>query len=145
VPSLCSLVKAVHQVYYENSCRDDAAIGRGLTDLTARYLKQAPQDIAASKLDCSHVTYNDLIADPVAVVKGIYKQFGWNFTAEYEGIINAYLAENKRQRDEVKAKKGSEASLHTYTAEEFSITTQELCEGEFATYVKRYNVPMSTN
>jgi hypothetical protein len=45
VPSLCSLVKAVHQVYYENSCRDDAAIGRGLTDLTARSLRQVPGDI----------------------------------------------------------------------------------------------------
>lgn len=145
VPSLCSLVKSVHQVYYENSCRNDAAIGRGLTDLTAKYLKQAPKDIESTKLDCAHVTYNKLIEQPVEVVKSIYKQFGWKFTAEYERIINEYLEENKRQRDAVKAKKGSAAALHTYTAEEFSISTQELMEGDFADYVQRFNVPMSTN
>lgn len=72
----------MHQVYYENQTRDDAAIGRSLTDLTARYLKQVPDDIEKSKLDCSHVLYNELIANPVSVVKGIYKQFGWTFTPE---------------------------------------------------------------
>lgn len=82
MPSLCSLVKCTHQVYYENNCRDDAAIGRGLTDLTARYLKQAPRDIEETGLDCSHVIYNELVANPISVVKGIYKQFGWNFTPE---------------------------------------------------------------
>lgn len=88
VPSLCSLVKAVHQVYYENDCRDDNAIGRGLTDLTARYLKQAPEDIAQTGLDCAHVTYNELIKNPVGVVKAIYKQFGWTFSPEV-GILGA--------------------------------------------------------
>jgi LPS sulfotransferase NodH len=82
VPSLCSLVKAVHQVYYENSCRDDAAIGRGLTDLTARYLRQVPGDIEQTGLDCAHVIYNELVENPITVVKAIYKQFGWKFTAE---------------------------------------------------------------
>lgn len=145
MPSLCSLVKSVHQVYYENSCRNDAAIGRGLTDLTAKYLKQAPKDIEATKLDCAHVTYNHLIERPVEVVKAIYQQFGWTFTAEYERIINDYLEENKRQREAVKAKKGKSAPLHHYSAEEFSIATQELMEGDFAEYVQRFNVPMSTN
>lgn len=55
-----------------------------------------------------------------------------------------YLAENKRQREEMKASKQGH-SLHTYTAEEFGVASQELCQGEFATYVQRYNVPMSTN
>lgn len=188
VPSLCSLVKAVHQVYYEPSCRDDAAAGRSIANMTAKYLKLVPQDIQQSGLDCAHVIYNELISDPVNVVRSIYKQFGWTFTAEvrivlmgsvyvvvdfihyspmfstchvhhppnpanvllrisqYEKIIKDYLAENLRQREELKAKKGGKAEvLHTYTAEEFSLTSQELCEGEFANYVKRYNVPMSTN
>lgn len=144
VPSLCSLVKAVHKVYYENNCRDDAAIGRGLTDLTAKTLKQAPLDIQSTGLECSHVTYNNLVADPVSVIRSIYKQFNWTFSAEYEAIINTYLAEDKLKREEIKNKKGNK-NLHHYTAEEFSVTTQELMEGEFDTYVKKFNVPMSTN
>uniref|UniRef100_A0A7S3HFK3 Sulfotransferase n=1 Tax=Spumella elongata TaxID=89044 RepID=A0A7S3HFK3_9STRA len=145
VPSLCSLVKAVHKVYYENNCRDDNAIGRGLTDLTAKTLKQAPQDIIDSKLECSHVIYNDLVSNPIKVVKDIYAQFGWEFTTEYENIINAYLAEDKKKRDDIKKAKGTKEQLHTYTAEEFGVQTQELMEGEFANYVKKFNVPMSKN
>ncbi len=145
VPSLCSLVKAVHKVYYENNCRDDNAIGRGLTDLTAKTLKQAPQDIIDSKLECSHVIYNDLVSNPIKVVKDIYAQFGWEFTTEYENIIKEYLAEDKKKRDDIKKAKGSKEQLHAYTAEEFGVQTQELMEGEFAAYVKKFNVPMSKN
>jgi hypothetical protein len=65
---------------------------------------------------------------------------------QYEQIIEEYLAENKRQREAIKAKKGGKAeTLHSYTAEEFGVRTQELCEGDFAAYVQRYNVPMSVN
>lgn len=66
--------------------------------------------------------------------------------SQYEKIIEEYLAENKRQREAIKAKKGNNAaSLHHYTAEEFGIDPKELVEGEYATYIKRYNVPMSSN
>ena len=67
------------------------------------------------------------------------------FEMQYERIMQEYLDENKRQRDAVKAKKGSDSKLHTYTPEEFSVTAKELSEGDFATYVKKYNVPMSAN
>ena len=147
VPSMCSLVKAMHQVYYENECRDDAAIGRAVSDMTAHNLQNAPKDFQDTKVPCANITYNDLIKDPIAVVKSIYTQFGWEFTPAYEAIIKEYLAEDKRKRDAMK--KGSGGSkgkvLHRYTPEEFSLTTEELSSGVYADYIKRYNVPLSSN
>ena len=84
---MCSLVKAVHQVYYTEDCRNDALLGKKVAELTATSLKQAPKDIISSKLSCSHVIYNDLIKDPIDVIKNIYQQFQWDFTKEYENIL----------------------------------------------------------
>ena len=144
VPSLCSLIKGIHQVYYENECRDDAKLGRAITDLSADLLTRAPGEIEESGLDCSHIVYNDLIKNPMETIKKIYKQFGWEFTAEYEAIIQKYLDEDKAKRESIKNKKNA-SELHTYTPEEFSIPANELVEGKFAEYCAKFNVPMSKN
>jgi hypothetical protein len=145
VPSMCSLVKAVHQVYYEKDCKDDAALGRAICDISADHLLKTPANIEASKLDCAHVIYNDLIRDPVSVVRAIYSQFGWEISPEYLQALNAYLEENRQQREAIKTKreKGGGEALHTYTAEEFSLTDKELESGKFAEYVAKFNVPAS--
>ncbi|KAJ1432312.1 P-loop containing nucleoside triphosphate hydrolase protein [Ochromonadaceae sp. CCMP2298] len=145
VPSMCSLVKAVHQVYYEKDCKDDAALGRAICDISAEHLLKTPANIEASKLDCAHVIYNDLIRDPVSVVRAIYSQFGWEISPEYLQALNAYLEENRQQREAIKTKreKGGGEALHTYTAEEFSLTDKELESGKFAEYVAKFNVPAS--
>ncbi len=148
VPSLCSLLKAIHQVYYENECRDDALLGRRITDLSADLLERAPKEIAESGLDCSHIVYNDLIRDPMAVLKSIYRQFGWTFSPEYEAIVVQFLAEDRAKREGIKLKKqaggkAADAGMHHYTPEEFSVTAAELSAGKFADYVAAFKVPMS--
>ena len=145
VPSLCSLIKSVHQVYYENECRDDRAIGKNIAEISSRYLVQGTRDLETTKLGNSHVIYENLVKDPVETVKSIYKQHGWNFSAEYEKILNAYLEENRLKREATKKERQSGDVLHSYTPEEFSLTTEELCQGNFAEYCKQYNVPMSRN
>jgi hypothetical protein len=67
--------------------------------------------------------YNDLIQDPVSVVKAIYKQFHWTFTDEYERLLENYLEENRQARLAVKAKKQKGGALHTYTAGEWVLHT----------------------
>ena len=148
VPSLCSLLKAFHKVYYDPSTHDDAALGRAVRDLSAELLHKVPRDIKESGLPCADVVYNTFVADPVATVRGIYQQLGWDFTAEYEGILHKHIAEDRLKRQSMKSKRGAGAEdvLHTYAPEEFHLTAQELTEGKkFADYVKQYNIPMSTN
>lgn len=142
VPSMCSLIKSLHQMYFENESRDDALIGRQLSKVSANVLQTTPKEISDSKLPCADVTYENLIKDPIGTVKAIYKQFGWDFTSEYEQILVEYLRENKKKR-ELKKKEQSTDRMHLYTPEEFSLTSQELCEDKFKEYIDRYQVPIS--
>lgn len=137
-------MKSLHQVYYENETRDDKLLGRQICQLSHQYLVQTPKDIEESKLGCSNINYENLVKDPIGTVKQVYQTFGWEFTSQYEEILQSYLAEDKKKRD-LKKKEKNRDVLHHYTPEEFSLTTEELCQGNFAEYVKRYNVPMSKN
>jgi len=152
VPSMCSLLKALHLLYFEKSGRDDHALGRTMLEVSERLLVQAPTEILESKLPCAHVIYNKLIDSPIEVIKAIYMQFGWNYTPEYERTMLDYLEDNRLERENVKAKMaatkkkgGASAVMHTYTPEEFGITALKLSEGGYAKYVSDFNVPLSTN
>ena len=110
-------------------------------------LNSAPKRIEESKLPCSDVIYNKLVADPIQTVKDIYLQFGWNYTSEYEARLQHYLKQDKIHRDELKAKKLREgnSNMHSYTPEEFGLTAEQLSSGVYAEYVKRYHIPLSKN
>lgn len=146
VPSLCSLLKSFHQVYYESDSCDDNKLGQVLCKFTADLLQRAPNDIVETGLECQHVIYNDLVADPIKIVKDIYKRFNWHFTKAFESELNKYLAENQRKREELKLQKGSaEGSLHKYVPEEYGLTAEQLRVGKYADYKARFNIPVSLN
>lgn len=45
VPSMCSLLKSIHQMYYEKDCRDDVALGRSILKVSplSRHVGSAPR------------------------------------------------------------------------------------------------------
>lgn len=144
VPSISSLIKSIHQVYYENNCRDDAKLGKAMKGVFEKALAKATQDVKDTGLDCAHVNYEALVKDPIETVKAIYNQFGWTYTTEYDQILKNHLKEDKAKRDKQKqSRKGN--VLHHYTPEEYSLTKEELSTGAFADYCKQYNVPLSSN
>ena len=147
VPSLCSLLKAVHKVYYEPGTHDDARLGRAVRDLSAELLHAAPLQIQQSGLASADVVYDSFVADPVGTVRALYAQLGWVFTAEYEAILHTFLAQDKEKRKAMKMRRSGGASvLHNYTPADFHLTAQDLTESpHFAEYVKRFNIPMSAN
>lgn len=138
VPSSCSLNKDIHLNFFEQEGWDDIAFGQASKELFGRLLLKAPQDIEDTKLPCTHVLYNDLIADSIGTVRAIYATNGWEFTQVYEDILKAYLEGNKRDREKM-TKKGQ--ALHTYTAEDFGLSNEELSQGPFETYVNRFHIP----
>lgn len=143
---MCSLTKALHSIYYEPESRDDAKIGWGVKDIFEKTLNTAADDLQARCPDAHHVTYEQLVKDPLGVVKQIYAQYGWAFTAEYEQILQRYLADDKAKREQQKKKnQESGAVLHAYSPKDYSLTEEELSTGEFAKYVERFNIPMSKN
>ena len=64
VPSFCSLIQSIHKLYYENECRDDKLLGKAMLKISEQMLNKAPERIEESKLPCSDVIYNQLVADP---------------------------------------------------------------------------------
>jgi hypothetical protein len=144
VPSMCSLIKAFNSVYFEPESINQADVGTSVRDVSAFALEKATQDLQNSNLQHADVIYSDLIKNPLAIIKSIYKNFGWEVSPQYEQNILNYLEENKRERDRLKAKKSSE-QLHNYGPEDFALTSAELCEGKFADYIKKYKLPMDKN
>ena len=146
VPSMCSLLKSIHQMYYENECRDDRALGQSIFKVSEDLLVEAPNDIKKSKLPCADVVYDTLIKDPLEAVRKIYLQFGWDYTAEYDQKLKAHLEEDRQKRENMKEKKKREGKtkgevLHTYTPEEFGLTPEGLSSGRYAEYIAAYKIP----
>lgn len=140
VTSLCSLVKAFHSVYYTPDGLNANALGQQLKKVSADVLHQASKDITDSHVKCSHVLYNELIKNPVKVVKDIYAQNGWEYTSAYEKNLNEYLEQNKREREALK-KSGKGEALHHYAPELYGLTAEELSTGGFESYIEEFKVP----
>lgn len=141
VTSLCSLLKAMHQIYFEQEGRDDHKLGQRVAKISGDLLVNAPSYIQESGLPCSNIVYNNLVADPIGTVKSIYQEYGWTFTPQYEKILKDYLEENAKDRK----KKAKGEVLHEYHPKEFGLTEDVLSTGKFKEYIDKYNVPMSRN
>ncbi len=149
VTSLCSLISSVHKVFYTNtrSANNQMSIsdlvGSACKKMSSNLLCRAPQDIKEAGLDHTDVIYDDLIKDPKSVVKQIYKNFKWEYTKEYDSALDSFLAQDKLSRDKVKKERQiSGAALHTYRPEDYSLTKEELSSGEFANYIRKFNLPV---
>ena len=127
-------MRAMHGIYYEKHTFDPAAIGQNMLKLVQYSLNKAQQDLQETKQPCAHVIYNELVADPIATVKSIYKDFNYEYTAEYDKILKDYLEENRKQREAVKLKNAKHGkagnsnsqSLHEHDPTEFSLTVDEI-------------------
>ena len=75
------------------------------------------------------VHYNDLMADPVATVTGIYEHFGVPVTDETIRRVADF------QRDNPQNKHGA----HSYSAEQFGLDRDRL-RSRFAAYIERFGV-----
>lgn len=82
-----------------------------MKEISEKHLFDCQEDIETTKLKCIHTIYNDIIADPMKLVKSIYSKCGWDFTPEYEAKLNEYLDENKREREVLKMKKRKGAAV----------------------------------
>ena len=139
VTSMCSLMRAIHQMYYEPEGRDDVALGQKIKQISEKGFTECSDFLKKTSMPCVHTIYNDLTANPIDCIKKIYSQLGWQFTKEYENILLAYLAEDKKKRKNIHKSKGE----HVYKPEEFGLTEEVLSSGIFAEYIKKYNLPMS--
>jgi hypothetical protein len=78
---------------------------------------------------CFDVHYEQLVADPIQMVRTIYRHFGMELSVQAEKAMRDWL-----DKDKQKQKLG-----HRYSLDQFGFTPADL-ERSFADYVKKYNV-----
>lgn len=136
--SACSLLRAMHELYFEREGFVPEEIGRRITDYCSDTLNAATAEINATGLDCAHVVFSELTKDPVAMMRNIYAQFGWDFSKEYQKNLCEYLAadEKKRQAQFEKAK-GAKAKIHN---PELYHLDKDIINKKFADYIDLYGM-----
>lgn len=75
------------------------------------------------------VMYEDTVARPVETVQRVYEHLGLDYTPWVAAGVEAYLAENPRDKH----------GTHTYTLEEFGLDRDEV-DAAFASYRERFGV-----
>jgi len=127
IASACSL--AAHASAGWSPVFTGALIGRTQLDLWARGLalftaERARQDPARF---CD-VRYDDLVADPVAAVEGVYGHFGLPLSGAAADAVRSLAASSATGRP-------ADAAAHRYTLEEFGLTGEDVDE-RFAAYAQ---------
>ncbi|MGB5834015.1 MAG: sulfotransferase [Thiohalocapsa sp.] len=115
VPSLCSLTNALDTISYRSI--DKHEIGRRTLEIVKQLVKGARR-----AKDSEHgnriyeVQYDDLIADPVRTVAGVYERFGVRVNPEFETRLTSYVTENPQHKH----------GVHSYSLEEFGLSEAKL-------------------
>lgn len=140
LPSCCSLSSAVDPIYYEN--RPKSEIVERTLGLCCDVMSR--QKTARAKLPARRiidVSYNELVADPRAVVERIYRESGLEYTPTFDATLRQFIQQDRR----------TDRPKHTYSLEDFGLTRARI-EREFAEYYHDFgelcgrisNVPAST-
>merc|ERR1712113_854699 len=86
-----------------------------------------------TKIKLEHVRYESFIRDPIATVKQIYYQLGYEFTDEYLAILEKHIADDNVKRSELRKKDNRiPATLETYGV------TDKMIEERLGWYEKKY-------
>ena len=132
VPSLASLYYVIHGLASDSV--DPHALGQQTTAWWADALDQATaarekhSDKAGQFMD---VQFEEIVADPVAVLGRAYQRFDIPWSADIEGRMRSFLENNPR------GKHGS----HSYEIEDFGMTLGQIRE-RFDDYCSTYNVQL---
>jgi hypothetical protein len=139
---MCTLLKALHGLYYEKETLYPEKLGASIYQLATQLLPKVNQDLQETGLPCAHVLYQELTKQPVETAKKVYSHYYWNFSSEYEKIMQEYLIENTKRRAEIAKKNGKSKTepLNLYHPKEYGLTKEQLSEGIYAEYAERYQI-----
>jgi hypothetical protein len=135
MPSLASLSYTLRGV--STDALDPHVVGRQQTDLWASHLQRAVQ-VRGSMPDRAErffdVRFEDVAADPIAVIERIYAHFEIPFRDGFRERMQAFVAANPRGRH----------GTHRYSLEDFGLdrTTEA---PRFAEYCERFEIPTRTD
>jgi hypothetical protein len=126
IASISQLIRVIRDPAYDH--QDSAALGREFVHLWWDGLKcMMDYRKAHPDLPIYDMRYKELVADPVATIRGAYRHFDWDFTADSEAGIRAWL------RDNPAGKHGA----RNYSLAEFGLDEQ-IVRNIYAEYIETY-------
>jgi len=75
-----------------------------------------------------NVEYSEMVKDPISIIRGIYEQYGLDFTPEAENAMRSWIANNPQHKH----------GKHKYSMEEYGLTSQDITDsmGPYLDYFK---------
>ncbi len=126
VPSMCSLSLFLRRM--STGWNKPLALGGQIADHLAEVMERGVA--LRRKLDPARfcdVSYQRLVADPIAEVRRIYGHFGLDYTDAFEERMKTWMAENRQHKH----------GKHVYSMDQFGLKTEPLRE-MFADYSEAY-------
>lgn len=121
LPSGCRLLESWSIVFDRDGTFDKHRFGRITEQFVAQsmnvpfeYRKKNPEK-ESQIFDCM---YSELFADPIGMVKRVYKKFDLEYTPEFERRMRVYLANNQQGK----------YGRHKYSLEEYGFTPEQCLE-----------------
>jgi Sulfotransferase family len=126
IPSICSLIMmSRHFLVPEADPREDGPRENRLWSIATKRAMEAHDRHPENFHD---VFMNDLVEDPLSVIRGIYRRFDLTLVPEVEEKMKVWLEAHAKARP----------GFHRYTPEEFGLTENQIRE-QYREYRERYH------
>jgi hypothetical protein len=122
-----SLVYAMHNLVTES--HDIPRLAASNIDNLVHWAETSMAVRDSDSVSIHDVFYDELLADPVAVVQRIYARFGLEWTGDLAARLKAYVAANPQGRH----------GKHVYYGKDFGLHDEQT-EERFQAYIKRFGL-----
>lgn len=131
IPSLLNHLRCFERLYQKldgKKCYRNAM--RFMSDCLEQVIKQRETGVIPNR-QITDVLFDELMQDPVAAVKSIYKQLDLDFDPDMPYKIKTYLDQRPRHK----------YGKHTYSETDFNLTNKEIRK-QFKSYTEYYKIPL---
>jgi hypothetical protein len=128
VASFCSMVTIIRKMYSDQE--DLKQIGESCLSLLSMALDRAmkTRETANTHRFCD-VNYQELIDDPIGIVKNIYRCFGYDMDPHMEIDMKRWLRNNPQHK----------SGVHRYSLDQFGLDSYRMKQ-RFAGYMERFKI-----
>lgn len=132
----------MHGTYYEANCLDRHALGKDVKQFTEIVLQQTPDDLTkfVRHENTANVLFDKLVQNPIEAVRDVYKQLRWNFTPEYNTILQHHVTADKLKREAKKKSDGGKHGMYQHTPDRFGLGEFDFTTGIYEDYIRKYGL-----
>lgn len=131
IPSLLNHLRCFERLYEKlNGKKSYRNAMVFMSDCLEQVIKQRENGVIPNN-QITDVLFDELMKDPIAVIKSIYQQLNLDFNPDMPGKIKTYLDQRPRHK----------YGKHTYAETDFNLTDKDIRK-QFKFYTEHYKIPL---